>query len=894
MAIHPKNPRKKRLFRFPWRTAGQIGAEVDEEIGFHLEMRAAELERRGMTAHAAREQALAEFGDVDGTRAFCREMDLRDERRTRLADRLEGVLQDARFAARSLRKTPGFTAAAAVTLALGVGATTAVFSVVDAFLLRPLPVAAPERLVTLEVREAEGDLKTSSSYPYVQDWMRAAGGVAEIAALHPGELSFTDGAGAAELVWGVDATDNYFRVLGVSPALGRFFAPGDDAAGAMVAVLGHAFWTRRFGADPGVVGRTVRLNGQPVEVIGIAPAGFAGTIAGMRTDLWVPVGAYPRLNPGGDLNTRGRHSWLAMIGRLRPGVTHAQGAAALAAMAPGIAPEFADDGAAAGAQVERLTGVPPQARGTVVGLMTLLLATAALVLLIAATNVGGMLLARASARRREIAIRLAMGAGRGRLARLLLAESLLLFLLGGAGGTLLAVWAAAALRGWRPVASIPVALDVGVDLKVLAFALGVSLLTGVLCGLVPALAASRPVLVPALKDGAGTGRRTRLRGAFVVGQLAMSLLLLVTAGLFARALQGALSIDPGFRPRGVAVGEVRLRPHGYDEARGAELYRQLLERLRARPGVRAATLASVLPLSGNFDATQVWAAGGPSDPAARVRTGFAVVEGGYFGALSVPLRAGRVFGDEDRSGAPLVAVVNETLARRLWPGENAVGKRLDGGRDGEVEVVGVVADGKYQSLRDAPEPYMYLPFGQSYQGTMTVVVRHDGPAAPVLAAMHAELRALDASVPLARALPMEVVVGESLTPQRMAAAMVGAFGTVGLLLAAVGVYGVLAYQVSQRTREIGVRMALGAGRASVLRLVLRQGMGLAVVGIGIGLALALAASRALAGMLYGLSATDPATFVAVPLLVCAAAFLASWLPARRATRVDPLVALRAE
>ena len=891
MAPNPKNPGKKRLFRFPWRTAGQIGAEVDEEIGFHLEMRAAELERRGMTAHAAREQALAEFGDVEGTRAFCREMDLRDERRTRLADRLEGVLQDARFAARSLRKTPGFTAAAALTLALGVGATTAVFSVVDAFLLRPLPVAEPERLVTVEVREAEGGVKESLSYPYVQDWMRAADGVAEIAALHPGELSFTDGAGAAELVWSMDATDNYFRVLGVSPVLGRFFAPGDDAAGAMVAVLGHAFWTRRFAADPGVVGRTVRLNGQPVEVIGVAPAGFAGTMAGMRTDLWVPVGAYARLNPGGDLNTRGRHSWLAMIGRLRPGVTHAQASAALAAMAPRIPPEFAGDEAAAGVRVERLTGVPPQARGTVVGFMTLLLATAALVLLIAATNVSGMLLARAAARRREIAIRLAMGAGRGRLARLLLAESLLLFLLGGAGGTLLAVWATAALSGWRPVASVPVALDVGVNPTVLAFALGVSLLTGVLCGLVPALAASRPVLMPALRDGSGAGRRARLRGAFVVGQLAMSLLLLVTAGLFARALQGALSIDPGFRPRGVAVGEVRLSPHGYDEARGAELYRQLLERVRARPGVRAASLASVLPLSGSFDGTQVRPVGGAG--AEPVRVGFAVVEGAYFGALSVPLRAGRSFGERDRAGAPRVVIVNETLARRLWPGENPLGKRLRDGQ-GEAEVVGLAADGKHQSLREEPAAFMYLPFGQGYQGTMTLVVRHDGPAAPALAAMRAELRALDPNVPLARAMPMEVMVGESLTAQRMAATMVGAFGAVGLLLAAVGVYGVLAYQVSQRTREIGVRMALGAGRASVLRLVLRQGMGLAAVGVAAGLVLALPASRALAGMLNGLSATDPATFVSVPLLVGAAAFLASWLPARRATRVDPMVALRSE
>ena len=886
-------PGVRRLFRFPRRSAGQIGDDVDEEIAFHLDMRADELARRGMPPEAARAQARREFGDVDETRRAVRAMDRRAERRSRVLERLDGARQDLRFAARSLLRTPGFTAAAALTLALGAGATTALFSVVDAVLLRPLPVHEPDRLVSVRVEKADGSVEDVFSWPYVRDWRSAAAPVAEVAATHYGGLSFSAG-GEAEMVTSVDATDNYFRVLGLRPAAGRLFAPGDDAA-APVVVLSHGFWTRRFGADPGVVGRAVRLNGQPLTVIGVAPPGFAGTLAGVRTDVFVPVGIYPLLNPGGDLDTRGRHGWLVMFARLRAGVSVDRAGAALDAVARRVEPEFADDPAPRGARVDALTGLPARARGGAVGFMALLSACAGLVLLIAATNVAGMLLARASARRREIAIRLALGAGRGRLARLLLAESLLLFLAGGAAGTLLAVWATSLLRGWSPPVGVPVTIDAAVSPAALAFALGLSLATGLVFGLAPALAASRPVLVPALKDGAGGGRRARLRSAFVVGQLAMSMLLLVTAGLFARALQSALSIDPGFRPDGVLVGEVRLAPHGYDEARGAEAFRQLLERVRARPEVRAATLASLVPVAGESERTRVRRAeDAPAEgDGGGVSVGVNTVDDDYFRTMEVRLLAGRAFSPADRPGSPPVAVVNETLARRLWPGESPVGRRLtSGGRT--VEVVGVARDGRYEELREDPLPYVYFPFSQNHQAAMTLHVRHDGAPAAALAAVRAELRAVDPDVPLAGAMPMAARIGVTLVPQRIAAVLVGGFGAAGLLLAAVGMYGVLAYTVSQRTREIGVRMALGAGAGAVLRMVVRQGLLLCALGVAIGLGAALLAARAIRGMLFGLSAADPATFVAVPLLVGLAALLASWLPARRAARVDPVVALRAE
>ncbi|HEX8696358.1 MAG TPA: ABC transporter permease [Longimicrobium sp.] len=888
----PRIPGVRRVFRLPWRTRADIGAEVDEELQFHLDMRADELARGGMEREAALAQARREFGDLEEARRFCRDMDARLERRSRRADWLDGLAQDLRFTARSLLANPGFTAAAVLALALGTGATTVIFSAVDTVLLRPLPVAEPGGLVTLRVEEGDGSLAGGVSYPFYRE-VRAAGARAlDVAAAHYGEVSFRAG-DQAEVVLGVDASDNYFGVLGVRPALGRLFGPAEEPVGASPAVvISHAFWRRRFGGDPGVVGRTVRLNRAPFTVVGVAPEGFGGTIVGVSADVWVPVSAYELLHPGRSLaRERGGHTWLNLIGRRRPGVTREGTEAALDAALRSVPPEFPSASPNRGARLQPLTGVPPQARGAATLFMSLLLATAALVMLIASTNVAGMLLARAAARQREIAIRLAIGAGRGRLVRQLLTESVVLFLLGGAGGTLLAVWAVRLLRGVRLPLPVQVSLDFPVDLRVLAFALSVSLVTGLVFGLAPAVAASRPSLVPALKEGSPRGgRRGRLRGAFVVGQLAMSLLLLLSAGLFVRALQRALAVDTGFDPDGVVVASLDLGAHGYDAERGQRLQRELLERVRATPGVLAAGLATMVPLSGEWDETRVRPAEGGDTAAA----GFNAVDGEYFRTLGIPLLAGRTFTDRDRTGAPPVVVINRTLGERLWPGRSPVGQRMQA-NGMEAEVVGVVPDGKYESIREEPRAFLYVPAGQVYSERVTLHVRAaPGAEGAALGALRRELRALDPDLPLGAPMPMAAMTGAALVPQRIAAWLIGLFGVVGLVLAAVGVYGLLAYSVSQRTREIGVRMALGAERAAVLRLVLGQGAALVAAGVAVGLAGALAASRVLAGMLYGLSATDPLTFVAVPLLVAAAGLLASWLPARRATRVDPLVALRAD
>lgn len=815
---------------------------------------------------------------------------------------MEALLRDLRYAGRVLVRNPGFAIVAVLTLALGIGLTTAVFSLMNAVLLRPLPVADPSELVSVRQEFANGDgsaLFSLNRYrlydtgSHVFDGGLAASGLSD--------LSLSTGADP-EIVMGSFVSGNYFRVLGITPARGRFFAPDEDrSAGAPVAVISHDLWRRRFAGDPAVVGRTVTLNSQAMTVIGVAPPEFHGTVLALPVQVWIPLATFAQVSAGSDEQTHGNvndglNTWLTPFGRLRDGVGLEQAEAALAALGRQLPLETRYSSPVAAVKLETLGPLPADLKGSVVGFMALLLVTAGMVLLIASINVAGMLLARAAARPREIAIRVAVGAQRGRLVTQLLVEGLVLFLLGGIGGILIALWVTRLLTAFMPTISARVELDISPDLTVLAFALLLSLLVGVGFSLVPALQASRPSLTPSLKNSAAGGgkRRSRLRSAFIVGQVATSLLLLVVASLFARALQSALSSSPGFDPRGVVVASMDLVPYGYSDDRGRDFYRQLVERVGARPGVSSVALASSVPLSSSYSVTRIGVDGyEPPEGASAPEANYNIVDAGYFATMRTPLARGRDFAATDAAGTPPVAIVNEAMERRFWPGRSALGKRIRA-LGADLEVVGVARNSVYGKLGENPQPHLYVPFSQHYRPRMTLHVRSAGEAAPVISGVRADVQSLDRNVALQGLMPLSRLLDTSLLPQRLAATLIGAFGLLGLLLAAVGLYGLLAYSVSQRTSEIGVRMALGAEPRNVLRMVVVQGLRLVLIGIAVGLVLALVATQLLRSLLYGVSPTDAVTFLGVPLLLVAAALLASYLPARRAAGVSPMLALRAE
>lgn len=817
------------------------------------------------------------------------------------------IWQDLRYAFRVLGKAPGSTAISVLLIAVGVAATTVILSVANALLFRPLPVDDPSTLVRVQEVQAprgpgmEETHRRVFSFPRYAGLRDAAGDFLELAAVGMERVSLRAGE-RVEAIYGLYASDNYFRVLGLSPARGRFFgaAPGAEpgTGGAEpVVVISHHLWQSWFDGDPGVVGRPITVNGQPLTVAGVAPAGFSGTTVGLAYDLWLPLEIFPQLNPGTDIHTPGRQSWLELEGRLAPGVSAEQAATRLASAVDALGPEVASAPATTGVRVDALNGVPAEFRGGVLGFTLLLQVTALLVLLIASANVAGVLLARASARRREIAVRLAIGAGRGRLIRQLVTESVVLFLLGGGAGLILAAWGTELLALYRPPGILRVGLDIGLSPGIAGIALLVAFVTGIGCGLAPALQASRPALVPALKEGTtgGDRRRSRLRGAFVVGQLATSLVLLTTAGLFVRSLQETLASDPGFDFDGVVTAELDPSLNGYTEERGRALYADLLERVRNLPGVESATLAAAFPARLSFQWTHVEVPERDTGSGGRdAHVEQNVVDTGYFETLRIPLLAGRDFQATDRAGAPAVAIVNEVMARDYWPGEGAVGKELRvAGR--VVEVVGVVGASRSRNiLDDELRPYLYLPFAQAYHSEMALLARAPRAEAQTLAALRRELRGLDPDLPLQTAERLETVIGIELLPQRLASVVIGAFGVIGLVLAAFGIYGVLAFQVGQRTPEIGIRLALGARVGEVVGLVLRQGIAMIGAGVGLGLVLAYIAARLVSGFLHGVGAGDALTFVGVPLVLAMVALLASWIPARRAARVDPMVALRAE
>jgi predicted permease len=816
---------------------------------------------------------------------------------------MKGLGSDLRIAARRLRRSPGFTVAAALTLAIGIGATSSIFGIVRAVLLRPLPVHEPDRLVAIQQVNETGRAASSVSLPDYLDYRDQAKGAVAVAAHHISDATLSTGS-EARIGLATDVSANYFDVLGVAPAAGRFFtdAEASEREAAPLVVLSHALWTQAYAGDPAVPGRTIRVNGQPFTILGVAPAGFTGAMIGAQPDVFLPIGLHGRLQPGRNVLRRdgtSMRTWLQMFGRLDAGVSAAQAEARLDAVAKHLRAEqrYPEGWTPAGARVRAFSAVPPQMRSGVAGFLSLLFGAAALLLVIASVNVAGMLLARGAAHRREIAIRVALGAGRAHLVRQVLAESLLVAVSGAAAGVLLAAWLTGLFVGLRPPFAQGFRLDVPLDAGMLAFAVLAALVSGLLLGLIPALQLSRATPMMALREASPTapGDRGRLRSALVTSQVALSLVLLLAAGLFVRTLQRVLATPQPMRTEGVLALSLNLRLNGYDASRGHAFYGQLLERIRALPGTESAALASIIPLEPSWDQTQIVVPGVEAAPGApSFAVGRAAVSPGYFETVKMPLLAGRSFTEDDARARTRAIVVNQTFARRFWPDRAAVGERVL--RDGtELEIVGVVPDAKYRATDEEPTLYAYFPFApEEYESAMWVHVRPHGAPGPLLAATRAQVMALDPDVPPVMVTTMDDVMGTALFAPRLAAALVGGFGLAGLVLSAVGLFGLLSYLVAQRTREIGVRIALGARPAQVVRLVLGQALRPLALGVALGLAGALAAARSLSALLHGLSPTDPVTFTLVPLALVAVALAAGVIPARRATRVDPVTALRSE
>jgi predicted permease len=833
---------------------------------------------------------------------------------------MRGLMEDLRLATRVLARRPGFSAVIVATLGLAIGANAAVFSFVDAILLRPLPLAAPERLVRIYSRFASGLDWASVSYPNYRDFERANRVFAALAA--EANQAYVVGNGASsEQVVGAQVSANYFSTLGVRPALGRAFAPEEERVASPVAVIGDGFWKRHFAGDPRVLGSTVALNGTAFKVIGVAPVGFSGPNTGLVAEVWTPLSMQPAVNPAGghgadgaegagaagedhrDLLRQRGACWLQLTGRLRPGVSFRQAADAMSALAAELRQLYPRDneGISLSLLPESQARIYPPMRGGLVALSALLQVVVGLVLAVACANVAGLLLARGAARRREIGIRLALGARTGRLVRLLVSESLVLGLAGGAVGLALAAWAARALSAWRLPLEMPISFHVDFDSRVLLVTLGAALLTGLLCGLVPALQLARPGLALAIREGdAGLRpRRTRLRSALVTVQIAATFVLLVGAGLFLRSLANSQAAALGFRSQGLLVASLNLGYAGYDERTGERFFERLETRLRELPGVRSVSLATRLPFS-VMRATIPAAPEGYVPPRPAMGTPELAVNWvapDYFKTMAAPLSAGREFTVADLPGTAPVVVVNEALVRRFFfargPVEAALGKRLMvSGKP--YRIVGVARDAKQLDLDAAQAPYVYLDLFQDYRPQVAIHLRTAGDMASQAAALRREVRALDARVVLFDVKPIARQLDLPLLPQRMAVGSLAAMGMLALVLALVGLYAATAYALSRRTREIGIRIALGAGHRQLLAVVLRDGMTQCAAGVAIGLAASLAATRFAAGLLYGVDPADPAILLTTAALVTCLALAANLVPALAAIQRDPREALSAE
>jgi putative ABC transport system permease protein len=820
---------------------------------------------------------------------------------------METLFQDIRYGIRMLTKNPGVTAVAVLTLALGIGANAAIFSGVSAFNLRSLPVPDAHELVRpVELTEDRG-VGDEISYPDFVDYRNQATVFEAISAEDMLQVAL-DSETQNDVIWGQAVSGSYFDVVRIKPIMGRAFLPEEDnAVGANpVVVISHSLWKRRFGSDPNIVGQTIRFSNRGYQVIGVTPESFTGSKFALSMDFWVPMAMVEELRRSPGLLAERDSHWMNVLARLKPGVTMAQASQELDSIAGRLNQAYPNERASnTKARVDtEIDGRWGEATTVMKSAGAIAMAIVGLILLIACANVANLMLARAAARRREIGIRLALGASRIRLIRQLLTESFLLSLLGGGFGLLLAYWVVDLMEGFVPVLQYNIIENFfALDTRALVFTLVISLATGLIFGLAPAWHSSNPDVVPILKGDLvsrerGKGRRFSLRPMLVVVQVALSLAVLVCGGLFIKSFRKAQTMDPGFGTKTALIAGLDPELVGYDTERSRNFYRQAIERASTLPGVEAAAAARLLPLGDSSNSN------GPilkeGETLARGSAGRSimtnVISAGYFRAMQIPFVEGRDFDDRDHAKAQRVVIINQKMAEMLWPGESAVSKRILIGSDSRepLEVVGVVKTGKYRNLAEDPKPYFYYPMTQRRPASMALVMHTSVDPRGLVGAIRKEVQNIDRAVPISAVKTMDEHMTYALWAPNMAAAFSLAFGVVAILLSAVGLYSVMAYVVSQRTREVGIRMALGANRADVLKMIAAQGMRLAVIGVVIGLLLSLAMARALSALLIGVSGYDATTFVVVSALLVLVALIACYLPARRATKIDPLVALRYE
>jgi macrolide transport system ATP-binding/permease protein len=871
------------------RDEDKVHGEIAEEWQLHIDLRTEENIRRGMDPEEARRRAEQNFGNSGYIKDVSWDV--------RGGGLVETLWQDLRFAARQLRQSPGFAIVALLSLALGIGANAAIFGLISTMLLRPLPIAQPEQVFAIhQGKQKDPSYSQSMSYPNYKDIRDRNTVLAGMAVYRFDPMSLSHN-GNNERVWGYLVSGNYFDVLGVQALLGRTFTADEDRTpnSRPVVVLSHGCWRRRFGAEQGVVGSTVKINGRDFTVIGVAPPQFTGTESVFTPEFWVPSMMQEWIESHSGLEERGDGQWLP-FGRLHTGVTLGQARAQLNAVAQQLGRENpgTDEGMALSLTPPGL--IDPNVRGAVIAFSGALMLTVLLVLLLACTNLASLLLARVTQRRKEIAVRMAIGATRFRLARQLLTESIMLSVIGAAFGLAIGYALMEVTKASLPRTDFALTLDLRMDWRVVSFVASLAVLTGIGFGLVPTLHASRPDVVSTLKeDAAGGRRRAWLRSALVVMQVALSFVLLITAGLTVRSLQHAQRLGPGFDPKHALTMAVDLGLQGYDQEEGENFYRQLTERVRALPGVQAAGLIRSLPLGLESSSTSVYPEGRPEPRAQEMPSAlYENLSPGYFSAMGIPLVGGRDFAESDTARSARVALVNETLAQRFWPGENAVGRNLYSGNSGKtpLTVIGVAKNGKYQSLGEIPPMVIYYPLSQVYASTAALVVRTSIDPKSAIASVRSEVQRMDPLLPVYDAKTLKEHMRLPLFPLDAGAVAVGSFALLAMILAAIGIYGVMAYSVGQRTQEIGIRMALGARAIDVCRLVLKQGVIITTVGMVLGMIGAMGVSGVIGSLLYGVSATDPRTFLFISLLLAAVALAACFLPARRATEVDPVIAIR--
>jgi predicted permease len=813
---------------------------------------------------------------------------------------MTSLWQDVRYSLRVIAKTPGFAALAILTLALGIGANTTIFSWINSALLNPVPgIANPSEVVSMTLSKP-GDNPFPFTYPDIEAMRDGQQSFTGIAACNFAQISLT-GKGKPERIWGMVASANYFDVLGVRPILGRGFLPAEDEkpGGAPVAVISYRFWQSHFGATPDIVGQAIELNQHPYTIVGVTPAVFQGSQTGVRTEIWVPIMMQAQLNSLGDLLHDHHQFWLIAFGRLKPGVVLKQAQEEMTLRLKPEAKNYPEEHKGHDSvTVYPLWRNPFGLNYFLATLLPALMSIAGLVLLLACVNVANLMLVRSLGRRREIAIRMSLGASRWPLVRQLMVESMILALAGGAVALLITSWTAGTLMKFLPVTEdIPLSLSIEADRTVLLAALVISVLTGVIFGILPALRSSGVAPVAVLKEDTGSassGRtKARLANGLVVAQISLSLLLLICAGLFIRSFLSAQQINPGFNPHNVLIASYDLFTAGYSEASGVEFDRQLVAKLEALPGMQSVALSDRVPLGFNGGSTSVKPAGYVSQANESMETQVAIITPNYFQTLQIPILKGRDFTLQDTKSSQRAVIVSEAFVNRYWPQQEALGKQLYSDLPKEwFTVVGVARDVKVSSLNEKPTPFLYLPLYQVRKSTLIVNARVAGDPLIFGKTVDKTIHELNADLVVFDVTTLELRGQLASFGQRVAGTFVGAFGLLALVLAAIGIYGVTAYTTRQRTHEIGLRLALGASKDDILRLVLGHGLRLTLTGVVLGLVAAFALTRYLKSMLLGVTSTDALTFSSVAILLCAVALFASFIPAFRAMRVDPMVALR--